>query len=169
MQSMRAGGFTQDLKISLDLKIGGSPEQMAEGGPYFRSRHSAPGDGVVGGTSAGYWIQLQSDGQLRIKRLHPGAIVAFSAVPEKFDAAAFHHLEVEAKGELVSVSLDSKPILFDVGGSMRDSVPIPSTWDTATPRGFNRGATGIAFGCYRNRGMAGGQEARNIRVVAAGR
>jgi len=165
MQSVRAGDVGQDLRFSMDLKIRGSAQQMAEGGPYFRSRKSAPGDGIMGGTSAGYWVQLQTDGQVRVKRLYPGAIVAFSKTPSHFDTNAFHHLEVDAKGEWLQVRLDGQEVLFDAGGSLTFRVHIPPAWETADPPGTNRGCAGIAFGCYRNRGIVGGQEARNIRII----
>ncbi|MBI4908749.1 MAG: winged helix-turn-helix domain-containing protein [Acidobacteria bacterium] len=164
IQSIRSSNLGQDLHISLDLKIGGSLELPAEGGPYFRSRRSAPGDGVIGGTSAGYWVQLQSDGQVRIKRMHPNATVAFTPVAPGFDPTTFHHVEVEARGEGLRVWLDGKELAFDVAGQQTNRVPIPPLWETTSPRGTNHGAAGVAFGCFRNRGQAGGQEARNIRI-----
>jgi hypothetical protein len=68
----------QDLEIEMEIKVGGQANgPVASGGPYFRSRQSHPGDGIVGGTSAGYWVELLSTGQVRVKRLYPAATVAF--------------------------------------------------------------------------------------------
>lgn len=165
VQSLRGATFGQDLRITLDLKIGGSAgDVIGEGGPYFRSRKSAPGDGIIGGTSAGYWVQLQTDGRVRVQRLHPYAVVAFTRPIEGFDANEFHRLSAEAVGEVLRVTLDGKVLTFDQGGNSVREVSIPAVWETSDPRGSNRGTVGVAFACYLNRGKLSGQEARNIRV-----
>ena len=76
---------------------------VGEAGPYFRSRAAAPGDGIVGGTSSGYWVQLHSNGMVRIKRLNPHAVVAFAAGWQGFDPAVFHHLAISARGRELRV------------------------------------------------------------------
>ena len=164
VQSLRGADLGQNLRIGMDLRIGGSAAIMGEGGPYFRSRKSAPGDGIVGGASAGYWVQLQSDGRVRVRRLHPDAVVAFTRPIAGFEANAFHRLIAEAVREKLTVTLDGAQLTFDEGGKNVTEVSIPPVWETESPRGSNRGTGGIAFSCYLNRGKLTGQEARNIFV-----
>ena len=137
---------------------------ITDGGPFFRSRAARPGDGIIGGTSAGYWVRLDSTGQVRVQRLHPNAMVAFSEPLEKFDPAVFHKLEAAIHGETLEVALDGHVVSFEASGVRTALLPIPPAWETATPKGTNNGSVGIAFSCTRNRGKAGGQEARNIQV-----
>ncbi|MCW5977193.1 MAG: winged helix-turn-helix domain-containing protein [Bryobacteraceae bacterium] len=165
MQELRGSDVGQDLSIQVELRVPPGPGgEVTEAGPYFRCRRSAPGDGIVGGTSAGYWVQLRSTGQVRVRRLHPVAIVAYSETPQQFDPTVFHELEIAVKGEALEVTLDRRLVLFDQGGIMRSAVHIPPAWNTASPPGSNRGSAGIAFGSEPYRNRAGGQEARNIRL-----
>jgi len=53
---------------------------------------------------------------------------------------------------------------LNAGGVRTTRVPISPAWESASPKGSNGGIAGIAFSCSRNRGRAGGQEARDIRV-----
>jgi hypothetical protein len=63
------------LATGLGQSIAPAPKWLKDiqAGPYFRSRAAAPGDGIVGGASRGYWVQLHSNGMVRIKRLNPHA------------------------------------------------------------------------------------------------
>ena len=151
------------MEVEVRLAHGPSGE-ITEAGPYFRCRRSAPGDGLIGGTSAGYWVQLLSTGLVRVKRLHPVAVVAFSKTPLRFDPSVFHKIEIAAKGEELEVALDGQILTFDQGGVERSVVRIPPRWETANPAGKNRGSAGVAFGSEPYRDRAGGQEARNIRL-----
>jgi DNA-binding winged helix-turn-helix (wHTH) protein len=162
LQNAWATPIGQNLEVETDLKVGSLPGMAA--GPYFRSRRSAPGDGIVGGTSAGFWVQLGSTGQVLVKRLHPLAIIAFSAAPQGFDPAQFHRLRILARGETLTVTLDGHPQQFDQSGTFSETVRLSPAWETARPIGTNHGAAGIAFSPEETRSIFGGQEARNIKV-----
>jgi len=142
-----------------------SDGSVTQAGPYFRSRKAAPGDGLLGGTSAGYWVQLQSNGMIRVRRLNPLAVVAFSPAIPEFDAGIFHSLTTEARGNAMRVWLDGKPVQFEQGSRHVDRVEILAAWET--PRvGDNQGAAGVAFGAEGNRGKIGGQRVKNLSVVS---
>ena len=166
LSSVRAAEVGQDLTIETELRVPPGPAgESTEAGPYFRCRRSSPGDGIIGGTSAGYWVQLLSTGQVRVKRLNPVAVVAFSAIPDQFDSAAFHKLEASINGDVLEVALDGRLVTFDQAGAQVTAVRIPSVWETAASPGTNSGTAGIAFTSEAYTGARiGGQEARNIRL-----
>ena len=155
----------QDLTVEVDLRLEAPEGRAVEGGPYFRSRTANPGNGIIGGTSAGFWVQLASSGQVRVLRLHPQATVAFTGVPSAHDPAAFHRLVASASGRNLQVAQDGRLLEFDAGGTRTSTVDLAPAWETATPVGHNNGSAGIAFSAAGNRDQAGGQEARNIRVL----
>jgi DNA-binding winged helix-turn-helix (wHTH) protein len=156
----------QDLRIAVDLLTPRSADgRPTLAGPYFRSRLAAAGDGIMGGTSAGYWVSLVSTGMVKLRRLNPLAVVAFSDEVPHFDSSAFHHLEMEARSETLEVWLDGESVSFDQGGSRTTRVRIPPTWNGPPVVGTNQGAAGVAFGTLgEDRGLAGGQRARGLRV-----
>ena len=165
VDSLRGADVGQDLSIGADLLVSPQPDgHIVTAGPYLRSRAAAPGDGIIGGTSAGYWVQLYSTGVVKVRRLNPQQIVAFAAAPAGFDASRFHRLEIAARGLELGVTLDGKVVEFDQGGRMVRAVAIPPAWEGPPPSGYNRGTAGIAFGA-EPRG-AGGQQARHITVTA---
>src|SRR5580704_12857941 len=51
---IRGENLGQNVDIRVDLLVPGSPGKLTNGGPYFRSRAAAAGDGIIGGSSAGY-------------------------------------------------------------------------------------------------------------------
>ena len=155
----------QDFDIEMELKLDAPQGLVAEGGPYFRSRRAAPGDGLFGGTSAGLWVQLENTGRVRLRRLHPMATVAFSELPATgFDSTVFHKLEASVRGEEVRVRLDGRAVEFDAGDVRSSAVKLVPAWESASPPGNNNGSAGVLFGSSPNRGQVGAQEARNIRV-----
>jgi len=161
IDSQRGADAGQDVRMSLDLLVPATEEgKSTQAGPYFRSRRAAPGDGLIGGTSAGYWIQLWSTGEVRVRRLNPQAVVAFSSIPN-FDSTVFHHMEVEARGNAMKASIDGRPIVFTQEGKSVESVAIPPAWEGV---GYNRGTAGIFFSSMDARGEAGGQQARNFVI-----
>ena len=165
LRSIHGADIGQDLNIEVKLRVPlGANGAITDGGPFFRSRRANPGDGIVGGTSAGFWVQLDSIGQVRVRRLHPNAILGFSQSVKDFDSSAFHRLEVAFHGETLQVALDGRLLTFDAAGVQTASLNLRPDWENASPKGINGGCGGIAFGCSRNRGQAGGQEARDIRV-----
>src|SRR5262249_14517833 len=165
LRNLQAADVGQDFNFELDLRVAAEQGLTVEGGPYFRSRAAEPGDGIIGGTSAGFWVQPARTGQVRVMRLHPRATVAFSDIPPAHDSTAFHRLVASVGGWKLQVSLDGRLLEFDAGGARTFSVDVTPLWDRATPKGRNDGSAGIAFGAATNRGEAGGQEARNIRIT----
>ncbi len=166
LSSIHGANIGQDLNIQVELLVPrGAAGALTDAGPYFRTRRANPGDGIVGGTSAGFWVRLDSTGQVRVQRLLPNAVLAFSSPPDGFNPSAFHKLETAVQGETLQVVLDGRPLTFDQGGVQRAVLQIQPVWETVSPKGNNGGSAGIAFSCTHNRYKAGGQEARNIRVT----
>ena len=164
--SQHGADVGQDLRIAADILVPIDKEgRTTEAGPYFRARSAAPGDGLIGGTAAGYWLQLESAGRVRVQRLNPRAIVAFSDPISGFDSTIFHHLEMEGRGETLTAWLDGKPIEFLQGDKRATAVPIPPLWNGPPRIGTNRGAAGFAFSSEQSRNQAGGQRVRNLRVT----
>jgi DNA-binding winged helix-turn-helix (wHTH) protein len=167
MESLRGADVGQDLRISADLLVPADASgRMTQAGPFFRSRRAAPGDGIIGGRSAGYWVQLCGTGMVRVVRLNPGAIVAFSPVPAGFDPGVFHHLEIVAQGTALETWVDGKRVTFSQEGKSVERVAMPSAWDGI---GDNQGAAGMAFGAQQARHEIGGQRVRNFRLETLGK
>lgn len=158
---IRGENMGQDLHISADLKVPANGDLITQAGPYFRSRPAAAGDGIRGGDSAGYWVQLHSTGKVTIQRLDNGAVVATTEVPATFNPATWHTLELTAKGTTLKVTVDGGVLTFTQNGTTTTTVSIPATGGT------NSGTAGIAFGAETNRGQAGGQHADNFVVQMA--
>ena len=164
--SVHGANLGQDLNVEVDLRVPFGPNgAVTDAGPYFRSRRANPGDGIAGGASAGFWVRLESTGQVTIRRLSPYAVIGLRAAPPKFDANALHRMALAAHGNGLQVSLDGKLLAFEVGDTPETVVPLVPQWETLTPKGENGGSVGVQFSCSRNRGQAGGQEARNLRVL----
>ena len=139
--------------------------KITQAGPYFRSRIAGPGDGLIGGTSAGYWVQLNSNGMVKVRRLNPLAVVAFSSAIPVFDTEIFHSLKMEARGTALQVWLDGKSVWFEQGGRQVDRVEIPPAWESPERVGQDQGTAGVFFGAEDNRGEIGGQRVKNLTVV----
>lgn len=165
VDTLRGEGVGQNLDMQMDLLVptdaGGN---VSEAGPYFRSRAAAPGDGIIGGTSAGYWVQLQSNGMVRIKRLNPHSVVAFAAARPDFDPAVFHHLEIQARGSELTVLLDRQRLTFDQAGQIVDTVAIPPAWEGPPATGHNDHTAGVAFGSELLNSRIGGQQLKNLTI-----
>lgn len=152
--------------MSMDLLVPtDSAGHVSSAGPYFRSRRAAGGDGIIGGTSAGYWVQLNSTGMVKVKCLNPWDTIAFTPALDDFDSTQFHRLEVEARGEGLRVWLDSKLLEFEHGRERGTLVPIPATWERRPAIGRNDGTAGILFGAETNREKIGGQQAKNLQFI----
>jgi hypothetical protein len=158
----RGETLLQDLYMRVDLLVPASAAGVVQAGPYFRSRAAAPGDGIIGGTSAGYWVTLTSTGEVRLRGLNPNAVIATTGIPASFDAAAFHTLETVAQGASLQVWLDGAGLTFTQDGNAVTSLALPATG------GSNDGTAGIAFADEDNRGKAGGQKARNLAIAQPG-
>ncbi|MBI4904974.1 MAG: winged helix-turn-helix domain-containing protein [Acidobacteria bacterium] len=162
---LRGADAGQDLRISVDLLVPSPKGQILQAGPYFRSRGAAPGDGILGGTSAGYWVQLHSDGKVTVKCLNPVHTVAFSEAITGFDSNVFHRLEATVRGDRLEATLDGNAVKFRQDGAHATAVRVLPHWETPKKTGRNHGTTGIAFSAEPLRPKAGGQQARNFRIL----
>jgi hypothetical protein len=159
--TVRGADMGQDLNIRAELLVPTNAQaHISQAGPYVRSRAAAVADGIIGGASAGYWVQLESTGEVKVKRLNPPAVIAVSGTPASFDPAAPHQLEIAAGGERLQVALDGKLQTFKQDEQLVTDLKIPPT------AGTNDGTAGIAFGAEPNRGQIGGQRADNVVVSA---
>ncbi|HLJ45826.1 MAG TPA: LamG-like jellyroll fold domain-containing protein [Bryobacteraceae bacterium] len=161
--SLRGADLGQNLEIHADLLVPTDGTHITTAGLYFRSRKAAPGDGLIGGTSAGYSVELESDGRVRVWRLNPQAVVAFRPAAPGFDAGAFHALDLDVRGEFLQARLDHVAMAFQYGNKVVTSVPLPPEWEHAEPRGHNQGTVGVTFRT-ESRGLIGGQRVRNFTV-----
>lgn len=130
---IRGENIGQDLNIRVDLLV--PPDatgNITQAGPYIRSRAAASGDGIIGGTSAGYWVQLHSSGEVKVRGLNPNAIIAFSGIPALFDNAIFHKLEIAAQGDQLQAALDGHLLTFNQNDALVTAVALPPSagfWD----------------------------------------
>ena len=161
---LRGADAGQDLRISVELLVPATSQGDLQAGPYFRSRRAAPGDGILGGSSAGYWLRLHSSGALTVKCLNPAHTVAFTKPPESFDADVFHKLDAAVRGDTLEVALDGRRLTFDQGGQMTEIVKIPPNWERPAQVGFNSGSAGVAFSSEPMRPRVGGQQARRFSI-----
>jgi len=161
---IRGANIGQDLRLRVQLLVPRDAEgRVTQAGPYFRARSAFPGDGVIGGTAAGFWVMLSSTGDVQVRRLNPASTVAHAQIPD-FDAFRFHDLTAEARGGHVRVWIDGAPITFDVAGQPEVAVPILPVWDGPPKVGNNGGAAGLIFAAVYHRRQIGGQKARNFSI-----
>jgi DNA-binding winged helix-turn-helix (wHTH) protein len=166
LASLRGADVGQNLKMSVDVLVPADASgRVTNAGPYFRSRRAMAGDGLIGGESAGYWVRLYSTGMVKVRRLNPQAVVAFSSPMPDFDSAVFHQMEIEARGEGLQVWVDGQRIQFDQGGKTVDRIAIPPTWEGPPRIGRNEGSAGVAFGAEDNRNEIGSQRVRKLTVA----
>ena len=156
----------QDANIRVDLLVPSDNDgNITQAGLYFRTRSATPGSSIIGGMSAGYWVQLHSTGQIKIKLLNPEDTVAATRVPASFDNTVMHTLEVSMRRDRLWVALDGVLQVFDQDDARLTSVPIPAVWDRLPAVGVNEGAAGIAFGAEDNPDQIGGQRTDNLVVT----
>ncbi|MBL8176086.1 MAG: winged helix-turn-helix domain-containing protein, partial [Bryobacterales bacterium] len=166
MAEMRPADLGQDVYISVDLLTPvDNHGRQTQAGPFLRSRRAAPGDGIQGGSSAGFWVRLHSSGIVTVRRLNPMSTIAFTAPAPGFDPSKFHKLEIAAKGATLQAALDGRLLSFEQAGKTVRHVVIEPAWESASPPGENRGSVGIYFSAEEHRGLAGGQQARNWIVL----
>ena len=165
LSKLYAAKLGGDVRISADVLVPADGANLTEAGPCLRSRRGMGGDGIIGGESAGYWVAVFSNGMVTVRCLNPWLPVAYSEADPSFDSTVFHYLEAEARSDVLRVRLDGRLVTFHVGSGTADLVHLPALWERLAA-GKDQGAAGIAFAATRNRGMAGGQRARNIQVTA---
>jgi alpha-tubulin suppressor-like RCC1 family protein len=124
----------QDINIAVSLYV-----QSGPAGPYLRARAVASGDELLNGSSAGFRVDLMPSGEILLRTLVDGSIIARTGEPQYFDAQAFHRLEVGASGGGARVALNGKLMTFDQGGNLVTLVSLPGG-------GQNDGAAGLIFG-----------------------
>ncbi len=162
---VRGANVGQDITISAEVLVPKAEDSLTIAGPYFRSRSAAPADGLIGGASAGYWLQLDSEGALTVLRLNPHEVIARSPRVETFDSLAFHRIEAAVRGAEAEVAVDGRRIVFDQAGKRTPLVALSPLWEGPPAIGSNDGSAGIAF-TATPRFRTGGQESRNIVVSA---
>jgi uncharacterized protein (TIGR03437 family) len=156
----RGAALPQDLDIVVDVYVPMTGSYVTDGGPYFRNRPAAPGDGLTGGTSSGYWVEVFSTGQVVVNQLNPFGVIAQTAIPASFDSTLVHTLEAHVQGAALQVTLDGKLQTFTQNGASTTTVTV----STAS----NSGTTGISFGAQMNQGKAAGQTASNLVISSVG-
>ena len=157
----RGVSIGQDFNVRVDLLVpSDSAGDLTEAGPYFRNRAAAAGDGILGGDSAGYWIELASSGEVKVKNVQSETVTATTVKPARFDSTVFHTLEAAVQGSAMQVALDGQLLAFTQGSGSDTTVAIPDTG------GSNDGTAGIAFGRENGWPAIGGQAARNLVVTA---
>ncbi|MDX1982802.1 MAG: choice-of-anchor D domain-containing protein [Bryobacteraceae bacterium] len=153
-----AENLGQNLYLSADVMLNSNdPARITQAGPFFRARSAAPGDGIIGGQNTGYWVQLWSNGEVRVKNLATGTYLATSMARAGFDGTKVHRLEVSLQGLSLEVQLDGTPVMFPAASGVAAAVTLAS--------GTNDGAAGIAFSAETNRGRAGGQRVDDLVVM----
>ncbi|MBI4893352.1 MAG: winged helix-turn-helix domain-containing protein [Acidobacteria bacterium] len=163
LPSVRGSELGQDLEMRVTLLCPRDPHgYVTQAGPYFRSRSARPGEGLLGGNSAGYWIQLHSTGEIKVRSMNPMTVAAFSRAPAGFDDSAWHELRARAVGSRLQVWLDGSPVSFDQDRQQTDAVRLSEPWLTPPAHGENNGAGGISFACWDHRDCNGSQQARDI-------
>jgi uncharacterized protein (TIGR03437 family) len=155
--AVRGSTFPQDLDVIVDVYVPGTAGALTDAGPYFRSRAAAPGDGISGGTSSGYWVEVFSNGQVWVDQLNPFATIAQSPTPSSFDPSIVHTLEARIQGTSLQAWLDGQPVTFTLtSGGAGTTVPVSTA--------ANAGTVGINFGSELNPQKAGGQSVRNLII-----
>lgn len=161
-------GADLNMRVELTVPTDGS-NNVTQAGPFFRSRSAHKKDGIIGGTAAdpsgGYWIQLHSTGEIKVKNLRDNSIVATSPVIPSFDISVAHTLEMAAMGTELQIILDAHAVSFCQEGAAVTTIAIKT--DTNLPGDTNPGndgTAGIVFASEPNRGAIGGQKADNLVV-----
>jgi hypothetical protein len=152
-----ASTFRQDFTIKMDVTLppASDPDAVSQAGPFFRSRMHDLGAHIIGEQSAGFWLQLHSNGRLTLKRLATNETIASTGKPASFDGRRVHKLEVTVTGNTMQAALDSVLVQFDRGSTV--TLPV----ETA-----NQGGAGIAFSAEESRGAIGGQTVDNLVVTS---
>ena len=158
--SFRGQDIGQNLNLVVDLLIpSDSSGNSAVAGPYFHNRGAAAADGILGGDSGGYWMQLDSSGRVKVVDAHTATAIANSGQPAGFDNTVFHTLEVAVSGATLQATLDRGLVTFTQGSGTTNTVSIPATG------GSNDGTGGVAFALASGSGRIGGASADNLIVT----
>jgi uncharacterized protein (TIGR03437 family) len=156
--SFRGVDMGQTFNIRMDVLVpADSAGNTTVAGPYFHSRGAAAADGILGGDTAGYWVQLDSSGKVTILDTHRNVAFAWTSQPASFDRTVFHTLEAAVTATTVQATLDGSLLSFTLSDSTTaQTVTIPAT------AGSNNGTAGIGF---QRVGPVGGQRAQNLVVT----
>jgi hypothetical protein len=158
--AFRGQNMGQDFNIAVDVLVpGDSAGNSAAAGPYFRNRAAAAQDGILGGDSAGYWVQLDGAGLVKVVDAHTNTALVKTSPPASFDNTVFHTLQVAVSGSTLQVSLDGALLTFTQGSSPVQTVKLPTTG------GSNDGTAGIAFTLASGSGQIAGAGADNLVVT----
>ena len=149
-----------ELNIRADVLVPRAGDRTTQAGPFFHAPLLGSGQRIDQGGAAGYWVQLDSSGEVRVQRLDTFQQIAVSDAPADFDAAVMHTIEVAVRGQTAEVTVDRRLRLFRQGAGVSGR----STVNVIPTAGSNEGGAGLAFGAEDGPASPGGQQLDNIRV-----
>jgi len=149
-----------DLNIRADVLVPRAGARTTQAGPFFHAPLLGSGQRIDEGGAAGYWVQLDSSGEVQVRRLDTFQQVAVSDAPADFDASLMHTIEVAVRGQSAEVTIDGRLRLFRQGAGVSGR----STVNVIPTAGSNDGGAGLAFGAEDGPASPGGQQLDNIRV-----
>ncbi len=156
----RGENLGDSLSVQMAVRVpSDASNRVTQAGPYFRSRAAALGETILGTSSAGFWVQLDSTGAVKVKNLANDAVIAQSERVQGFDPSIWHVLEIGATSTILFVTLDGRQVTFANGQPI---APLPAI------AANNQGGTGVAFGSEGNRNQIGGQQVKDVIVSAYG-
>ena len=154
----RGTDLGQDLNIRASVTVPFAGQRNTQAGPFFRAPLLTTGTDLLGG--AGFWVVLDSSGQVRVRQLNPDVVLATSPVPIGFDASVPHTIEIAVRREQLEVAVDGRQRTFTQGNlaGRRQVTLQPSA-------GMNEGGAGLAFGADTGPAAALGQTLDNLVVT----
>ena len=103
----------QDLNIRVDVTVPMVGSRNTQAGPFFRGSLLTTGTDLVG--SAGFWVTLDSSGEVRVRQLNPDVVIGTSPAPTGFDPTVPHSIEIAAFRERLEVAVDGRQRSFTQG------------------------------------------------------
>jgi hypothetical protein len=151
----------QELNIRGRVTVPGDATRSTQAGPFFRTGLLSSGSPIHEGGLGGYWVKLDSSGEVQVVRLDTLQAVATSAAPAGFDKAVPHLIETAVRGGTVEVAVDGYLRTFQQGNATGRQ-----TVDLSAVAGTNQGGAGLAFGAANGPGSFGGQSLDDLVVTA---
>ncbi len=124
-----------------------------QGGPMFHTSPLQTGDGLFGTTHGGFWVQVHSDGSVKLRRLDTAETLAATPAIGGFDPARYHNVEAVIENGGLIVRLDGAIAPLAAGGA---AFALPS------PGAAANGGAGFAFGSEP--AVLTGQRVRDLSV-----
>jgi hypothetical protein len=154
----RGTDIGQDINIRAFVTVPKSGDRNTQAGPFFRGSLLTTGTDLLG--SAGFWVVLDSSGEVRVRQLNPDVVIGSSPAPDGFDSSVPHSIEIAVLREKLEVAIDGRHRSFTQGNvSGRRQVTLQPTG------GMNDGGAGIAFGADAGSASALGQTLDDLVVT----